>query len=306
MNIQTLFDMLQVWPMAKANYRALDSVLMREVCESPRIYAMCNPERVRSTVARVDHSTIASRPCFLCEANRPTEQTSLPWRDYSVLVNPYPIFRRHLTIVSRTHCPQDLEGRSADMYALATELPGFSVFFNGPMCGASAPDHFHFQAGDDIFAPSPLQVEVDNGPQNIIYESEELGTVSASDCSGRLVYHAVSHSEQGTPRLLSHLFAIRWLRKDMMNIIAKCRDDDHSIVDFYIIPRRIFRPWQYTAPEDEKILISPAAVEVAGIYVLPRREDYDRMTPELAKDIMRQSCFASDEVLFRDYEQTNN
>lgn len=296
MDVQILFDMLELWPMARANYAALDKLLVRTVSnEAPTITLMFNPERVRSTMAKVNASDIARRQCFLCSANRPAEQKSLVWRDYDVLANPFPIFKRHLTIATRTHRPQDFEVCIDDMYLLANELPQFSVFFNGPMCGASAPDHLHFQAGDSIFAPSPLQVEVDSGPEDLLISAPAVGQVYVSEASQRLVYHMVALSESAASTLFARLCSLRWLRKDMLNAIARSRGD--GAVDFYIIPRRLFRPWQFSAEEGEEILISPATVEVAGIFVLPRREDYDKMTRDAALDIMKQVCFSSDATL---------
>lgn len=298
---QLLFDMAQLWPMAKANYSALDGLEMRQLnAERPSILAMFNPERVRSTSARVDTASVSARPCFLCEANRPQEQHSIRWRDYDVLVNPFPIFSRHLTIVSCSHVPQDFEGREADMFALACELPGFSVFFNGPLCGASAPDHMHFQAGDGLFSLSPLQREVDNGPEDCLFADAESGSINASEASGRLVYHIVALSEVAAVRLIQKLFVMRRLRKDMMNVIARSRQADAvNVVDFYFVPRRLFRPWQYSASDDSRVLVSPAAVEVAGIFVLPRLSDYETITSETAIDIIVQVCFQKDSSLLR-------
>lgn len=292
--------MLQLWPLAKANYAALDHLHQRQVCESaPSILAMFNPERVRSTAAKVDSASVSARPCFLCAHNRPQEQRSLPWRDYDVLVNPFPIFRRHLTIVCRAHVVQDFEGCEADMYALALELPNFTVFFNGPLCGASAPDHMHFQAGDGLLAPSPLQREVDAGPDTIIFSDNEFGRIGASESSGRLVYHVVANSERGAVRLISKLFSLRAIDKQMMNVLARARDVEAGVVDFYFIPRRAFRPWQYSADGPDNILVSPAAVEVAGIFILPRLSDYEALTPAVATDILTQVCFQKDSSLSR-------
>lgn len=294
---QQLFDMIELWPVAKANYSALERLKIRQVRDSaPSVMAMFNPERVRSTAAKVDSASVSARPCFLCSANRPKEQKSILWRDYDVLVNPFPIFRHHLTIAHRAHVPQDLERRSADMFALASELPGYTVFFNGPTCGASAPDHFHFQAGDGLFAPSPLQREVDSAPEQKIFADDEAGEVRVSEATGRLVYHIIARSEEATVRLFCKLFALRSLRKEMMNVLARVRQTGDA-VDFYLVPRRLFRPWQYSAKGEENILVSPAAVEVAGIFVLPRLSDYDALTPDVAADIFRQVCFQHDSYL---------
>lgn len=294
---QLLFDMAQLWPMAKANYEALDRLQVKEARQSaPSILAMFNPERVRSTAARVDSASVSARPCFLCSANRPQEQRSILWRDYDVLVNPFPIFRHHLTIASRFHVPQDFDGREADMFALARELPGFSVFFNGPLCGASAPDHLHFQAGDGLFAPSPLQREVDASAQIELFSDADSGSVFVSEATGRLVYHVVARSEEGAAALIRRLFSLRRIRKDMMNVVARSRGED-AYVDFYFVPRRLFRPWQFAATDENNILISPAAVEVAGIFVLPRLSDFDALTPSLALDILTQVCYQNDSSL---------
>lgn len=294
---QLLFDMAQLWPMAKANYEALDRLQIKEVrASAPSVVAMFNPERVRSTAAKVDSASVSARPCFLCADNRPQEQRSILWRDYDVLVNPFPIFRHHLTIASRSHVPQDFEGRAADMFALACELPGFSVFFNGPLCGASAPDHLHFQAGDGLFAPSPLQREVDAAAQTVLFSEADGGSVLVSEATGRLVYHVVASSEDGAATLIHRLFAVRRIRKDMMNVVARARGAS-AMVDFYFVPRRLFRPWQFAATDESNILISPAAVEVAGIFILPRLSDFDALTPSLASDILMQVCYQNDSSL---------
>lgn len=292
--------MLQLWPLAKANYAALDHLEQRQVSEpAPSILAMFNPERVRSTAAKIDSASVSARPCFLCAHNRPQEQHSILWRGYDVLANPFPIFRRHLTIVAREHVVQDLVGREADMYALALELPDFTVFFNGPLCGASAPDHMHFQAGDGLLAPSPLQREVDAGPVTILFSDAESGSIGASEASGRLVYHVVANSERGAVRLISKLFSLRAIDKQMMNVLARARDTEAGVVDFYFVPRRAFRPWQYTAEGADNILVSPAAVEVAGIFILPRLSDFEALTPDVAKDILTQVCYQKDSSLSR-------
>ncbi len=300
MDVQPLFDMLELWPMAKANYLALEKAEYREVNHSaPSITLMYNPERIRSTAAQVDSFSISNRACFLCKENRPKEQRSITWRNYDVLVNPYPIFPHHLTIVDRSHCAQDIGGRAGDMYALALELKGYSIFFNGPLCGASAPDHFHFQAGDGMFALSPLQREVDAGPQTLVFEDEELGSIYSSECTGRLVHHLLPKSDVAAVKLGSKLCSMRILHRNMVNVIARARLDGSGAVDLYMVQRRLFRPWQYSAEGNERVLISPAAVEVGGIYVLPRREDFDKLTAEQAISIMKQVCFEHDSQIYR-------
>ncbi len=150
MQIKEFIDrQLAQWPEVAARYRALESVVSKTVTlpSNGKPYSVqFNPARAVSTRAKVDAASIAARPCFLCAKNRPQEQISIEWEDLEILVNPFPIFPDHLTIPARKHSPQTLEGRIAQMKRLSLALPGFTVFFNGAKAGASAPDHFHFQA----------------------------------------------------------------------------------------------------------------------------------------------------------------
>jgi SpoIID/LytB domain protein len=135
----------EAWPEVKARHHA--EVFQKELTlRGCTIKVQFNPARAVSTTAKIDAASIAARPCFLCKNNRPAQQLELPWGDYTILVNPYPIFPDHLTIVANTHTPQTLKGRVEDMRRLSQELPGYAVFFNGAKAGASAPDHMHFQA----------------------------------------------------------------------------------------------------------------------------------------------------------------
>lgn len=134
---------LSVWPEAAARFDALKSVEIKTVGGYD---VQFNPARAVSTAAKTDARSIAARPCFLCKANRPAEQMHLDWEDMEILVNPFPIFPGHLTIAAKTHQPQSMLGRAGQMRRLSRALPGYTVFFNGARCGASAPDHMHFQA----------------------------------------------------------------------------------------------------------------------------------------------------------------
>ncbi len=134
---------LSRWPAVRERYEALANVEVKRVGEYK---VQFNPARAVSTAAKVDPASIAARPCFLCKKNRPAEQLALEWEDLEILVNPFPIFPGHLTIAAKEHTPQNLLGRADQMRRLSRELPGYTIFFNGAKSGASAPDHFHFQA----------------------------------------------------------------------------------------------------------------------------------------------------------------
>ncbi|MCF0185380.1 MAG: DUF4922 domain-containing protein, partial [Bacteroidaceae bacterium] len=133
------------WDVVSFNFAALDNMQVAELGYYG-YKVQYNPERKRSTLANLGSAAIGRRKCFLCEQNRPKEQKLVEWGEYSILVNPYPVCKVHYTIPLNEHLPQRLSGRAVDMVRLAKALPDCVVFFNGAKCGASAPDHFHFQA----------------------------------------------------------------------------------------------------------------------------------------------------------------
>lgn len=147
-----VLDQLSVWPLAAANFRALKNVEVRNLeVNGLDVKLQHNPGRIKSSAAKVDTASLKARKCFLCADNRPSEQMKLKFegrkdRKYDVLINPYPIFPEHLVIARDEHVPQSIWNRMVDMTDLARHYPSFTIFYNGPKCGASAPDHFHFQA----------------------------------------------------------------------------------------------------------------------------------------------------------------
>ena len=159
--ILTLFErQIKNWTLAKTNYAALQNVREKEFdFENYSIKVQFNPARAVSSLAKVDSKSIEERPCFLCAANRPKEQESVDFMGkYAILVNPFPICQKHFTIPSKLHEPQAIENKLTDMLELAKALPDFLILYNGPRSGASAPDHFHFQAGNVDFFHHPVDI----------------------------------------------------------------------------------------------------------------------------------------------------
>ena len=151
---QLIDSQLTEWETARRNYRALESVRVKELMlGNCPVKVQFNPARIVSSAAKVDARSLKERPCFLCAGNRPAEQQGLADGDYTWLVNPFPIFPRHLTIPDNRHTPQLIGGRVGDLLRLTREADEFVLFYNGPRCGASAPDHAHFQAGNKGFLP---------------------------------------------------------------------------------------------------------------------------------------------------------
>ena len=289
--VNELFEQqLSVWEMARNNFEGLKTVQIREFnFDGFGVKVQFNPARMVSSGAKVDAKTIAQRKCFLCAANRPEVQRGIEWRDYDILINPFPIFTRHLTIPRREHVDQRLVPYISDMFDLARELPDFVVFYNGPKCGASAPDHMHFQAGNADFLPLVsdyfnLKAKGKCTKQCTI----DVADVYTIDNYLRVVYCIESADAEALRQAFMKLYN-SWVKEEevepMMNVVCLYRDGKWYL---FVIPRGAFRPWQYTAEGDKQLLVSPATVEVSGLFITPVKEHFERITKEDVVDILSQ------------------
>ncbi len=278
-----LAGQLKNWQLAADNYKALEHVKVKHIdLDGWDVKVQYNPARIVSTGAKVDSATIKERPCFLCNENRPKDQRGIPTRGcYTVLVNPFPIFPRHFTIPANSHVPQEIRGRVVDMVALAATMDGYTVFYNGPKCGASAPDHQHFQAGNSDFltiwdaldsahlevvgkfSASTIYMSHDFPLNCFVIESEEPG-----DC-GLLFDYICSALAYDDP-------------EPAVNIL--CRVDDGHI-RMIVIPRKRHRPSFYGTGVGQ-MLISPASVDLGGVIITPREEDFHRIDADTIRSIL--------------------
>ena len=291
LKVNELFDQqFSVWEMARNNFEGLKTVQIREFdFDGFAVKVQFNPARMVSSGAKVDAKTIAERKCFLCAANRPEVQRGIEWRDYDILINPFPIFTRHLTIPRREHVDQRLVPYIADMFDLARELTDFVVFYNGPKCGASAPDHMHFQAGNADFLP--LVSDYFNlkqvGRTELVETADTAETYLMKDYL-RVVYCIESADAVALKEAFMKLYNSWVVDADvepMMNVVCLYREGKWYL---FVIPRGAFRPWQYTAEGDKQLLVSPATVEVSGLFITPVKEHFERITKEDVVDILTQ------------------
>ncbi len=291
LKVNELFDQqLSVWEMARNNFEGLKTVQIREFdFDGFAVKVQFNPARMVSSGAKVDAKTIAERKCFLCAANRPEVQRGIEWRDYDILINPFPIFTRHLTIPRREHVDQRLVPYISDMFDLARELTDFVVFYNGPKCGASAPDHMHFQAGNADFLP--LVGDYFNlkqvGKTELVEAVDAAETYLIKDYL-RVVYCVESADADALKAAFMKLYNSWVVDADvepMMNVVCLYREGKWYL---FVIPRGAFRPWQYTAEGDKQLLVSPATVEVSGLFITPVKEHFERITKEDVVDILTQ------------------
>ena len=289
---------IETWDTARRNFRNLQDVSIRRLAAESCLQAQFNPARIVSTGASVSKEALGRRPCFLCRENRPGEQSAKSFGDgFEILVNPYPILPLHFTIPSRRHEPQLILEHYAEMHRFLAEYPGMTVFYNGPECGASAPDHMHFQAvaGSAL----PLQAEWPRLQRSLVRlyslnDDEDISVVSgwvspalairsksveADEALFRRVYHALPVAE-GQP-------------EPMMNVVSWAADGGHVAVVFL---RGKHRPDCYYAEGDGKLLVSPGALDMSGLLITPRKEDFDRITLRQAEDILREVSLTEAQV----------
>ncbi|MBR2396434.1 MAG: DUF4922 domain-containing protein [Bacteroidaceae bacterium] len=274
---QCLKEQLAVWPTAKQAFSNLEQVQTR-VLSSSGLALQHNPARIISTTANVAPAQTTVRPCFLCKENRPVEQISFDAGDgFELLLNPYPILREHFCVVSREHRPQKFQDCYQKMLQIAGQLePGYMIFYNGPRSGASAPDHLHMQIGRSEGIPlldklreneppakdEPITIQPFGFPVIVIKGSDPSKLWDY--ISGMTVYDG-----DYEPR---------------MNVLSFNRDGQ---VITAIIPRSKHRPDCYYA-QDGKILVSPGGIDMFGMVITPRKEDFDSLTEKQVLDIYRQ------------------
>jgi ATP adenylyltransferase/5',5'''-P-1,P-4-tetraphosphate phosphorylase II len=301
---ELLHEQVSNWELARTNFAGLKTVRTKSFDFGDfEVKVQFNPARIVSSGAKVDAKTIAERKCFLCTENRPDEQNSVDAGDYLVLVNPFPIFPEHFTIPRKEHVDQQIKPYFTDMLELAEALDDYLIFYNGPRCGASAPDHMHFQAGTKDFLPlvndykrlkdtrAQLLVESDNfqlfnfnNYLRTVYCIESTDVESAKDAFEKLYTYFTSPP---TPLLEeSGEKGVGGEVEPMLNIV--CTFEDGKWFTF-VLPRKTFRPWQYTADGEQQLLVSPATVEMCGIFITPIEAHFEKITKEDVVSILEQA-----------------
>ena len=288
-------NQLNQWKDVAKRFEELKGVQTREVGSA---LAQFNPARLVSTGAKIDKATLAKRPCFLCEKNRPVEQIVLPFGEgFDILVNPFPILPVHFTIPSCHHQLQAIVENYVQIHRLLRVYPQLMVFYNGPKCGASAPDHLHFQAGTSGILPLQRdwqRLYETSVPLLKLNDAEGIYEIKDYICPALAI---VSHTEKHDVELFSCLYEALPMKEDetepMMNIVAWRNGEAFISVVF---PREKHRPDCYSAEGEAQCLVSPGSLDMAGLMILPRQSDFEGMTSERAKVILREVSL-SDEAM---------
>ena len=287
---------LEMWEDARHRFRDLKHVEVRQL--SDQLKVQFNPARIVSTGAKIDKHTLGERPCFLCERNRPKEQMTKQIDDhFQLLVNPFPILPVHFTIPATKHQPQSIYRHYGEMHRLLSLHSELMVFYNGPKCGASAPDHLHFQAGTS--GVLPLQTNWQRLSRNlsdvISLNDEEKISVLRDFLVPAFVI--ISKSEDSDEELFHRLYRSMPMRSDesepMMNIIAWRKGDEFISV---VIPREKHRPDAYFAEGEAQMMVSPGALDMAGLIITPREEDFSKINLDKATALLRECGISAEKM----------
>ena len=285
---------IKTWPVLAEGYSALGSAWVKEIRgEGWKVKVQINPRRIVSTGAKLDPESIRRRPCFLCPEHLPPEQQAILYRDdYLVLCNPAQIFPRHLTIAHRRHLPQSLLENLPTFLQLAADFgPSILVFYNGPKCGASAPDHLHFQA-----APAgllPVETEILEPRHRRIVGRWNGATLWRTLGLGRGILVIEGKGTEEVTSVFGKLIrALQRLNSSAdeppLNVFCVHTGEGWRLILF---PRLKLRPAAFFREEPERLLISPGAVDMGGMLITPREKDFLALDLEIIRGIYREVAF---------------
>ena len=305
-------DQLSVWPLAARNYRDLKTVRTKTLdVGGLDVTVQFNPARKVSSEAALDPASIAARPCFLCPENRPAEQFNIDFegrkgRKYRITLNPFPIFPRHLVISSVGHIPQSIWRRYQDMLDFASQNDGFVCFYNGPKCGASAPDHLHFQACPKGFMPL---VERAGG----LLDSQGAGIKYMTSVKEARLFHLEEYVrgiyilQASTAKSITKLF-YRLLdcapvkegdSEPRINVIVWREGKEYRSA---VIFREKHRSHHYGSPDTDNLHMSPGCADMAGVFITTREEDFRKLDAALLGNMLSEvtlSKEADEEIQWR-------
>lgn len=309
-------DQLSLWPLACENFRVLKSVQTRNLTvRGLEVVIQHNPARIVSSAAKTDAASLKARRCFLCRENRPPEQILLPFegrkgKKYDILVNPYPIFPDHLVIAAEKHEDQSIWKRFVDVLDLSSKYPAYTFFYNGPRCGASAPDHHHFQA--TIRGRMPLEVDVDlemdrmaanKGNAREIAEDTVFEYMTAVqdaklyhyDRFVRGIFVIRSRTAKSAAKMFYRFLDTLPLQEGEtepgMNFITYYKKGEYRTI---IVLRTAHRSHHYFSDGADHLTMSPGCADMGGVLIASVREDYDKLTAGLLQEMLDEITYTKE------------
>lgn len=278
---------LKEWPQAQTNYAAMGHCLQRQIeVDGEVIRLQFNPGRQRSTTADTSAIEIARRDCFLCAKHRPKTQKKRRLGSFDLLVNPFPVFEEHYTLAHVLHVEQRIKPHVRSFFRMLDRLPDMTLFYNGAQCGASAPDHAHFQA---CLWEQP---EVPHRG-SLIYQ-EGTTTLSEGVSSLRPAWLLEGCSSASMSQVLFSLLDFLSPNEEPnVNLLAWKRGERSYCL---IFPRSRHRPEVYFRSDEGQRLVSPAAVEMGGFLVCSRQRDFEQLNAAEIREIYASVCWSTQKI----------
>ena len=256
-NIQQLFStQRETWKLLDDNYNHLSNAKTRLLVwgSDTEVVLHHNTSRCFTSSTIVDKNSINKRKCSLCAENRLDIQQGIPFLDkYMILCNPFPILQNHLTISLHSHVPQLIGKKIVDMLSLAELLPSYIVFYNGEKCGATEPNHFHFEAG--------MKTKTLLNSENPLRSCFRIESDTKKDAEEQF-YYVFDYLKTNQPEE----------NEPMMNIISFMENEQYII---HIFPRKAYRLWQHSTETEAQLIMNTGALAMAGEFTIPRKEDFD-------------------------------
>lgn len=293
--LRRLFDIQKEdWSMLASGFKSLGTVKSKSFqFNGFKLKAQFNAGRIISTSAKVDPKSISERKCFLCVENLPIEQKGILYNDkYIMLCNPFPIFPTHFTLTYKEHQPQRILDTFTDMLDLSKDISKYyTVIYNGPRCGASAPDHLHFQAGNKFFMPIDDEFQqIKNEYGQEIFEDENLSVFAIDD--GLRKFISIESIDKELIEKTFNKFYLTYSGlmneklEPMINLVSFYEEESGWRIIIFL--RAKHRPAIFFTEGDEKMLVSPAAIDLGGVCIFPREEDFKKITKDQIGDIFKE------------------
>ncbi|MFZ2323093.1 MAG: DUF4922 domain-containing protein [Ignavibacteriaceae bacterium] len=293
--LRQLFDIQkEEWSMLASGFKSLGTVKSKSFqFNGFKLKAQFNAGRIISTSAKVDPKSISERKCFLCVENLPIEQKGILYNDkYIMLCNPFPIFPTHFTLTYKEHQPQRILDTFTDMLDLSKDISKYyTVIYNGPRCGASAPDHLHFQAGNKFFMPIDDEFQqIKNEYGQEIFEDENLSVFAIDDGLRKFISIESINKELIEKTFNKFYLTYSGLMNEklepMINLVSFYEEESGWRIIIFL--RAKHRPAVFFTEGDEKMLVSPAAIDLGGVCIFPREEDFKKITKDQIGDIFKE------------------
>ena len=294
-------DQLSRWPLACDNFRALKNVQTREVTVNGlTVQLQFNPARMISSAAKLTKEDIAKRKCFLCQENRSSEQIMMKFdgrkgKKYHILINPYPIFPEHLVIAMAKHTDQSIWHRYIDMLDLARKYSDFSFFYNGPYCGASAPDHHHFQGVPKELMPLENDVNAKLDSLQHIASVQDASLYHYDNFTTGIFVIRAETAKSAAKMFYRVLDCAQMPEGDnepRINLFTYYRDGEFRSI---IVFRRCHRSHHYFSDGPDHLTMSPGCADMAGVFIVPVEEEFHKIDPHILSEMLSEITISKEE-----------